>query len=56
MRHSQAYLAAAPMTAEVQDDFAVTEALASAPPTSAYGSHTRKSAQLRETLDRVSPN
>jgi Ca-activated chloride channel family protein len=48
MRRSQAYLAAAPMTAEVGDDFAVTEALASAPLTSAYGSHVRKSAQLRE--------
>ena len=45
-------LAAAPMTAAVQDDFAESEALASAPPTSAYGSHVRKSAQLRETLRR----
>ena len=52
MRRSQDFLAAAPMTAEVQDDFAVSMALASAPPTSAYGSHTRKSAQLRETLHR----
>jgi hypothetical protein len=40
------------MTAEVQDDFAASVALASAPLTSAYGSHTRKSAQLRETLRR----
>jgi Ca-activated chloride channel homolog len=52
MRRSQDFLAAAPMTPEVQDDFAVSMALASAPPTSAYGSHTRKSAQLRETLHR----
>jgi Ca-activated chloride channel family protein len=48
MRQSQAYLMAAPMTAAVGDDFAVTEALASAPATSAYGSHVRKSAQFRE--------
>ena len=48
MRQSRDYLAAAPMTAAVGDDFAVTEALASAPATSAYGSHVRKSAQLRE--------
>jgi Ca-activated chloride channel family protein len=52
MRVSQDFLAAAPMTAEVQDDLAESVALASAPPTSAYGSHTRKSAQLRETLRR----
>jgi Ca-activated chloride channel homolog len=48
MRQSRAYLAAAPMTAAVGEDFAVSEALASAPSTSAYGSHVRKSAQLRE--------
>jgi Ca-activated chloride channel family protein len=48
MRQSRAYLAAAPMTAAVGEDFAVSEALASAPATSAYGSHVRKSAQLRE--------
>jgi len=48
MRQSRAYLAAAPMTAAVGEDFAVSEALASAPTTSAYGSHVRKSAQLRE--------
>jgi len=52
MRRSQDFLAAAPMTADVQDDLAESVALASAPPTSAYGSHTRKSAQLRETLRR----
>jgi Ca-activated chloride channel homolog len=52
MRRSQDLLAAAPMTAEVQDDFAASMALASAPLTSSYGSHTRKSAQLRETLRR----
>jgi Ca-activated chloride channel homolog len=52
MLQSQAFLAAAPMTAEVQSDLAETRMLASAPPTSAYGSHTRKSAQLRETLRR----
>jgi len=52
MRVSRDLLAAAPMTAEVQDDFAASVALASAPLTSAYGSHTRKSAQLRETLRR----
>jgi Ca-activated chloride channel homolog len=48
MRQSQAFLSAAPMTAAVEADLAVTEALASAPATSAYGSHVRKSAQLRE--------
>jgi Ca-activated chloride channel homolog len=48
MRQSQAFLSAAPMTAAVEADLAVTEELASAPPTSAYGSHVRKSAQLRE--------
>ena len=48
MRQSQSFLAAAPMTAEVQADLAETISLASAPPTIAYGSHVRKSAQLRE--------
>ena len=48
MLQSQAFLAAAPMTAAVQADLAETTMLASAPPTSAYGSHVRKSAQLRE--------
>jgi Mg-chelatase subunit ChlD len=52
MLQSQDYLLAAPMTAEVQADLAETRMLASAPPTSAYGSHTRKSAQLRESLRR----
>ena len=52
MLQSQAFLAAAPMTAEVQSDLAETRMLASAPSTSAYGSHTRKSAQLRESLRR----
>jgi uncharacterized protein YegL len=48
MRQSQAYLAAAPMTADIQSDLTETLMLASAPHTSAYGSHFRKSAQLRE--------
>ncbi|HEX5992092.1 MAG TPA: hypothetical protein VFY70_05945, partial [Thermomicrobiales bacterium] len=48
MRQSQAFLAAAPMTVEVQADLAETMSLASASPTIAYGSHVRKSAQLRE--------
>jgi hypothetical protein len=48
MLQSQAYLAAAPMTASVQDDLAESMMLASAPPTGAFGSHVRKSAQLRE--------
>jgi Ca-activated chloride channel homolog len=48
MRQSQAFLAAAPMTTEVEADLTETMMLASAPPTSAYGSHVRKSAQLRE--------
>ena len=52
MLQSEAFLAAAPMTAEVQSDLAETRMLASAPSTSAYGSHTRKSAQLRESLRR----
>ena len=50
MRQSQAYLAAAPMTAAVGEDFAVTEALASAPATSAYGSH----AESRRSSGRIS--
>jgi hypothetical protein len=45
---SRAYLAAAPMTAAVQADLAETTVLASAPSSSAYASHVRKSAQLRE--------
>ena len=48
MRQSQAFLAAAPMTTEVEADLTETMMLASAPPTSAYESHVRKSAQLRE--------
>jgi Ca-activated chloride channel homolog len=48
MRLSENFLAAAPMTGAVQADLAETMSLASAPPTSAYGSHVRKSAQLRE--------
>jgi len=52
MRLSEDFLAGAPMTAEVQADLAETRMLASAPPTRAYGSHTRKSAQLRESLRR----
>jgi Ca-activated chloride channel family protein len=52
MRQSQDYLLAAPMTADVQADLDETMSLASAPSTSAYESHTRKSAQLRETLHR----
>ena len=48
MLQSQAFLTAAPMTAAVQADLAETTMLASAPSTSAYGSHFRKSAQLRE--------
>jgi Ca-activated chloride channel homolog len=48
MRRSENFLAAAPMTASVEADLAETMALASAPPTSAYGPHVRKSAQLRE--------
>jgi hypothetical protein len=48
MRQSQAFLSAAPMTTEVEADLTETMMLASAPPTSAYGSHVRKSAQLRE--------
>jgi Ca-activated chloride channel family protein len=48
MLQSRAYLAAAPMTPLVENDLAMTEELASAPATSAYGSHARKSAQLRE--------
>jgi hypothetical protein len=52
MRLSENFLAAAPMTGAVQADLAETMSLASAPPTSAYGSHVRKSAQLREDLRR----
>ena len=52
MRQSQAYLAAAPMTAAVQDDLAETMALAFEPATAGYGSHLRKSAQYRDTLRR----
>ena len=48
MRQSENFLAAAPMTAAVQADLEETMMLASAPATSAYGSHVRKSAQLRE--------
>jgi Ca-activated chloride channel family protein len=48
MLKSQGFLAAAPMTAAVQADLAETTMLASAPPTSGYDSHVRKSAQLRE--------
>jgi Ca-activated chloride channel family protein len=48
MLRSRDLLAAAPMTAAVQDDLAETTMLASAPSTHAYGSHVRKSAQLRE--------
>jgi hypothetical protein len=36
------------MTAAVQADLAESMMLASAPPTNAYESHVRKSAQLRE--------
>jgi Ca-activated chloride channel homolog len=52
MRQSQAYLAAAPMTAAVQADLAETVALAFEPATAGYGSHLRKSAQYRDTLRR----
>ena len=52
MLRSRDFLAAAPMTAEVQADLVETTALASASPTAAYGSHVRKSAQYRETLRR----
>jgi Ca-activated chloride channel homolog len=52
MRLSENFLAAAPMTEAVEADLAETMSLASAPPTSAYGSHVRKSAQLREDLRR----
>src|SRR5215217_448614 len=52
MLQSQAYLAAAPMTAEVQADFDETTALAFEPATAGYASHVRKSAQYRETLRR----
>ena len=48
MLRSRDLLAAAPMTAAVQDDLSESMMLASAPPTTAYGSHVRKSAQLRE--------
>jgi Ca-activated chloride channel family protein len=48
MLRSQGFLAAAPMTAAIQADLAETTMLASAPSTSGYGSHVRKSAQLRE--------
>jgi hypothetical protein len=52
MLQSQAYLAAAPMTVEVQADFAETTALAFEPATAGYASHVRKSAQYRDTLRR----
>jgi hypothetical protein len=48
MLRSRAHLVAAPMTAAVRADLAETTMLASAPSTSGYGSHVRKSAQLRE--------
>ena len=52
MLQSQAYLAAAPMTAAVQADLAETTALAFEPATAGYGSHVRKSTQYRDTLRR----
>ena len=52
MLQSQAHLAAAPMTAEVQADIAETTALAFEPATAGYSSHVRKSAQHRDTLRR----
>jgi hypothetical protein len=52
MLRSRDFLAAAPMTAEVQADLRETTALAFESPTAAYGSHVRKSAQFRETLRR----
>jgi Ca-activated chloride channel homolog len=52
MLQSRAYLAAAPMTAAVQDDFDVTTELAFEPATAGYGSHLRKSVQYRENLRR----
>jgi Ca-activated chloride channel homolog len=52
MLQAQTHLAAAPMTAEVQADFAETTALAFEPATAGYASHVRKSAQYRDTLRR----
>jgi hypothetical protein len=48
MMRSRDLLAAAPMTAAVQEDLGDSMMLASAPASHGYGSHVRKSAQLRE--------
>ena len=52
MLRSRDFLAAAPMTAEVQADLAETTTLAFESSTGAYGSHVRKSAQYRDNLRR----
>jgi Mg-chelatase subunit ChlD len=52
MARSLHLLEAAPMTARVQEEIAESAALSAAPPTMAYDSHTRKSAQFQQHLRR----